>query len=360
MTRVILHITFLLSFFVGATQAKFNDGPYVFYKNGFIYLESIVNGEWKRDSVKKETKGKLQLRLLLPDRPGEAITFPLKKKLEEEPSEYPEVANLLVVSDIEGTFQGFTGLLRAGKVIDDKYNWIFDKGHLVICGDLFDRGNEVTACLWLLYKLEDEAKAKGGYVHVVLGNHEIMNLSEDIRYVNTKYLESATLMNKTYMEFYAPGTELGQWLRTKNVMERVGSLLFLHGGVSQAVNENDLSLKKMNNRLRSFYDKDGYDSLIRQANLSVYFNGASSPFWYRGYLADPLASQAQVDSTLKIFGVQHIVVGHTIVDSIKSLYGGKVIAIDVNHHQGNHQALLVEKNIFYRINAEGKKTELFE
>ena len=177
MTRVILHIIFLLSFFVGATQAKFNDGPYVFYKKGFIYLESIVNGEWKRDSVKKEEKGKLQLRLLLPDRPGEAITFPLKKKLEEEPSEYPEAANLLVVSDVEGTFQGFTRLLRAGKVIDDKYNWIFDKGHLVICGDLFDRGNEVTACLWLLYKLEDEAKAKGGYVHVVLGNHEIMNLS---------------------------------------------------------------------------------------------------------------------------------------------------------------------------------------
>ena len=36
--------------------------------------------------------------------------------------------------------------------MDEKYQWIFGKGHLVICGDLFDRGNDVAAELWLIYK----------------------------------------------------------------------------------------------------------------------------------------------------------------------------------------------------------------
>ena len=59
-----------------------------------------------------------------------------------------------------------------------------------------------------------------------------------------------------------------------------------------------------------------------------------------------------------IFNVKHIVVGHTIVDSIQTLYKGKVVAIDVNHHTANHQALVIENDSFYRMDADGKKTKL--
>ncbi len=45
----------------------------------------------------------------------------------------------------------------------------------------------MTECLWLIYSLEEKAKAAGGYVHFILGNHEIMNMQGDFRYVQDKY-----------------------------------------------------------------------------------------------------------------------------------------------------------------------------
>ena len=357
--RTILYLFFLHAFlFCSGQNNTLTDGPYLFYKDNYIFIESITNGQYKKDSLTRQNRRSLVLPVPVPHRSGAFMSVPVKSELEDESSEYKPAEKLFVISDIEGEFQGFSKLLMAGGVIDKQFSWTFDKGHLVICGDVFDRGSEVTACLWLLYKLEDEAKAKGGYVHFVLGNHEIMNLSEDIRYVHPKYLEAATIMGKTYLELYTVNTELGRWLRTKNIMERIGQWLFLHGGVSQTVNEFGLSLKKTNKRVRPMYDKDGFDSLLTAARVTPFFDSNTSPFWYRGYFAPPKATTAQVDSTLRNYKVNQIVVGHTIVDSIQTLYNGKVIAIDVNHHIGNHQALMIENDVFFRINAAGEKTRL--
>lgn len=141
-------------------------------------------------------------------------------------------------------------------------------------------------------------------------------------------------------------------------MERIGDYLFMHAGVSQTVNETGLSVKKINNLVRPLYDKDGFDSLLFERKAALFFNGNTSPFWYRGYFVPPLASMGQVDSTLNIFNVKRIIVGHTIVDSVQTRYNGKIIAVDVNHHTQNHQALVIEKDSFYRMNVEGKKTKL--
>ena len=48
-------------------------------------------------------------------------------------------------------------------------------------GDQLDRGDDERAILALLYRLEQEAQAAGGAVHVLLGNHEIMNAQGDLR-----------------------------------------------------------------------------------------------------------------------------------------------------------------------------------
>jgi hypothetical protein len=359
MIRTIFSFIFLhLALNSPGQDITLTDGPYLFYKGDYLFIESVTKGQWKKDSLVWQKQEAPLLSVAVPGRPGASFSFPLKTNLEFEPAEFKAAEKLFVVSDIEGTFQAFSKLLVTGGVIDNNFKWSFGNGHLVVCGDMFDRGDEVTACLWLLYKLEDEAKASGGYVHMVLGNHEIMNLSEDIRYVNKKYLAVATLMDRTYMDLYAINTELGRWLRTKNIIEKVGNWLFVHGGISQAVNENGLSLKKLNNRVRPFYDKDGFDSLLNEAKATEFFDGSTSPFWYRGYFLQPRASMDQVDSTLRIFNVKHIVVGHTIVDSIQTLYKGKVVAIDVNHHTANHQALVIENDSFYRMDADGKKTKL--
>ena len=357
MLKVIYLMALLGVVMDAASQTQsITDGPYLFYRNDSLFIEEISNGQLKSNAYTPDN-APASIQVSLPGRPESYFTVPFKKKMESPPSEYKMVDKLFVTSDIEGNFNAFEKLLLAGGVIDQQLKWTFGTGHLVVCGDLFDRSNEVTACLWLLYKLEEEAKANGGFVHVIMGNHEIMNLSEDFRYVHPKYMEAAKLMNRNYAELYSADTELGRWLRTKNIMEKIGSYLFLHAGVSQQVNETNFSLKKINARVRPLYDKDGMAHILEEAKATVFF-GNASPFWYRGYFASPAAPQEQVDQTLRLFNVKKIIVGHTIVDSIRCMYNGKIIAIDVDHHKNHHEALVYEKDCFYRINTEGIKTKL--
>jgi hypothetical protein len=338
-------------------DSSLTDGPYVFYNPNSIVTLSITNGKLKKDSVDVRG-GKIQLlSVAVPGRPNTFFSVPLKASLNKEAPMYRGAEKLLVLSDIEGTFEGMNKLLLVGGVIDNDFKWTFGAGHLVVCGDLFDRGVDVTACLWLLYKLEDEAKANGGYVHVILGNHEIMNLSEDYRYVHPKYMQAAALMGKRYQDLYTANTELGRWLRTKNIMERIGNNLFVHGGISQTINEMNLSLKEINNQVRPFYDMSGYDSLLNEKHVLPFF-GDTSPFWYRGYFFEPRASSDQVDSTLRLFNVKHIIVGHDLVDSIQTIYNGKIVAIDVNYHIRNYEALAIEKDALYSMDVAGEKKRL--
>jgi len=117
---------------------------------------------------------------------------------------------------------------------------------LVICGDLFDRGKDVPAVLWLLYKLEQDAKAKGSFVHTILGNHDMMNLSGDLRYVDPKYIKSVSAMGYDYMDLYNENAELGKWFRSKNLIEKIGDNICLHGGVSAEINKLGLSVEEIN------------------------------------------------------------------------------------------------------------------
>jgi hypothetical protein len=337
---------------------RLTTGPIFFYADGKMSVETIVNGELKKKISDFEERRSTKIQVPIPGKPGTYFEVPLKSIIEEEPSEYKNAERILAVSDIEGTFESFRMMLTKGGVINEDLKWNFGEGHLVINGDVFDRGEEVTACLWLIYKLEEEAIASGGHVHYIIGNHEIMNLSEDIRYVHPKYMESATLLQKTYMDLFLPNTELGIWLRSKNIMEKVGKSLFAHGGISAEVNEEGLALKKINSRVRPLYDRDGIDSILKKEKVTTFFHFTSSPFWYRGYFTAPKASMGQVDSTLELYKVNRIIVGHTLVDSIQSFFNGKVIAIDVNHHKGNHQALYIEKDELFVMDAEGNKSRL--
>jgi hypothetical protein len=352
-------ILIFLAFTVYAAsgQEAFNDGPYIFYTSTSTIVKTIKQGELLTDSfsLTKQSTPSFPVRITAAEKP--VFFIHLKKQLDNEPSEYSMPPKILALSDIEGTFNGFSKMLQTAGVIDQQLNWCFGNNHLVVTGDIVDRGDEVAACLWLLYKLEEEAKAAKGYVHVILGNHEIMNLSEDVRYVHPKYAKTASLMKTNYVELFYPNTEIGQWLRTKNIIEKIGDWLFVHGGISQQVNETGMSIKRVNNKVRPLYDKDGIDSVLVKEKATLFFSD-NSPFWYRGYFLAPLATSEQVDSTLRQYKVEHIVVGHTIVDSVSTKYNRRVIAVDVNHHSGNYQALLIEGNKYYRLWANGRKDSL--
>ncbi|WP_316821208.1 metallophosphoesterase [Pedobacter gandavensis] len=341
-----------------------NDGPYVLYHNDQIEVRTVVMEggvrKGKLQTYPASKKAEVPVNVEFSDHPQWNFSVKLQSVLKNEPAEFKQPDKLLALSDIEGEFEAFRKLMLANKVMDEQYNWIFGKGQVVICGDLFDRGKEVPATIWLLYKLEQDAKAKGGYLHTILGNHDIMNLSGDLRYVKSKYFDNAKLMEQDYMNLYGPNAELGRWLRTKNLIEKIGDNLCLHAGVAPVINTLKMSLKEINDRCRPYYDKYKKPGMIPDKEVMMFFDGTrSSLFWYRGYFVEPKATEEEVDQTLALYKVKTIIVGHTITDTnVGFYYKGKVLGIDVNQHAGKHEGALYEKKNWYKINTTGEKLSI--
>ena len=335
------------------------DGPYVLYKGDKVFVKYILDSQGvkgvKQDSVLLSERSSISLSVLT-DEPGRSFTVQLKKELENEKPEYSNVSKKFILSDIEGNFKAFRTLLQAGKVIDSNFNWTFGDGHLVLTGDFVDRGFQQTEVLWLIYSLEEKAKAAGGYIHYILGNHEIMNMGGDLRYLQSKYQESATLLNEKYTALVGENSELGRWLRTKNVIEKVGDILFCHGGISAPINRVDISVSKINKLVRPYFGDSTYKYKTTQAEILYSDLG---PFWYRGYYYGEKASSSQIDSTLSSYKVKHIATGHTVIaDTISVLYGGRVLNTDVHHAKEKSEAILVENGNYYRMNAAGERFPL--
>jgi len=140
------------------------DGPYVLYRGDSIFVNYIqgdsVNGTVKGESMKVAGKDNITLHVNT-DIPGKTFDVKLKPKLTSEKAEYKKVSKMLILSDIEGNFGAFRKLLQGSQVIDDNFNWTFGNGDLVLIGDFVDRGNMVMEVLWLIYSLEEKAKAAG-------------------------------------------------------------------------------------------------------------------------------------------------------------------------------------------------------
>jgi hypothetical protein len=336
-----------------------DDGPYILYKNGKVVVKYVYRNKDRRlmheDSVAEQDKENLELTVAT-DEPGITFKVRLKKEIVNEIAEYPEPDKLLAISDIEGNFSAFRKLLQAGGVIDKDFNWTFGEGRLVLIGDFVDRGEQVTEVLWLIYALEEMAKAAGGYVHFILGNHEVMNLSGDLRYVHHKYRKNQSLLKEKFEMLYGKNSELGRWLLSKNIVEKIGNILFAHGGISADVNRLNATLSSINNMARPYYTDSSFDY---PAPVNILFD-ETGPLWFRGYYAGKKRAGMQtVDSSLSIFNVRYITTGHSIVaDTISLWFDGKVINIDLRHDKGFSEALLLEDNKFYRLNADGERKRL--
>jgi hypothetical protein len=311
-----------------------------------------------------------------PARAGDVIDVPavgrvpafqvaLRKPAAVEPVEVktPRNAPLFVVADTHGEYEILVELLQKHRIVDSSLRWSFRRGHLVFLGDVFDRGPNQTEILWLIYKLEVEAAKSGGGVHMVLGNHESMVLNGDVRYLNSKYLQTAqTLAVASYSELFGPRTVLGQWLRAKPAVLKLNDLLCLHGGISRDVIERKLGLREINSIVRDALNKVPTPTPVLQEQTQ-FVMGQLGPMWYRGYFADqkdfPTATAADVDSILHHFGVSRILVGHTIVPTVTSLYGGKVIAVQVypRRNEENGQAIMealrIERGRISRARIDG-------
>ena len=236
---------------------------------------------------------------------------------------------LMAVADTHGEYEILARHLIAHRVVDSRLRWSFGRGHLVILGDVFDRGEHQLEILWLLYALEPQARRAGGGVHLVLGNHEWMALSGDLRYLHPRYQSTANALGvMSYSRLFDRDSMLGQWLRSKAAVMRIGENLCVHGGISPELLSRELGLPAINGAIRAVLNRSPFDP-----ELARFLFAGAGPLWYRGYFPGQQeftpATDADVERTLGFYGARRILIGHTIVPEVKSLYGGRVIDVQV-------------------------------
>ncbi|HIE5355607.1 TPA: metallophosphoesterase [Stenotrophomonas maltophilia] len=272
-------------------------------------------------------------------------------------SELPAVPRIVALSDIHGQYDLLVRLLRAHHVIDAQDRWALGQDTLVVAGDVFDRGPQVTEAFWLLYGLQQQAAAAGGAVHFVLGNHETMVLYDDLRYVNPKYLRSAQLLGRSYPQLYGTDSVIGQWLRTRPVLLKIGDTLFLHGGISPEAVELALHPARTNAAYQASLGLPKAEVKADPATAPLY-DGKTSPIWYRGYFDGRLDARG-VQDVLDTLQLKRIVVGHTSMPHVSTFHGDRVIAIDSSIKNGeNGELLFIEDGRLSRGLLDGSRVPL--
>ncbi|MBC8028431.1 MAG: metallophosphoesterase [Steroidobacteraceae bacterium] len=289
--------------------------------------------------------------LRAPAKPAaDAITVPVKSPL-------------FVIADTHGEFAILAQMLQRHRVVDATLRWSYGRGHLVVLGDVFDRGPHHTEILWLLYKLEAEAAKAGGGVHLLLGNHETMVMMGDLRYLNRKYVDTARVLGVNYHELFDARSVLGQWLRSRPTVLRINRQLFLHAGISRALVERKLTLADINGTIRQTLEGSLTEPERERANFLMTTEG---PLWYRGFFVEQrdftTATSADVDLALEHFGVDRIFIGHTIVPTVTPLFDGRVIALNVypkrEGESVSFEALRVRGGAIQRATFEGGAEEI--
>jgi len=331
-------------------QIETSDGPHVIWNGSEATVFSVREGRVFQERI----KGPFELML-----PG--ITrgaFPISP---EPPAAARAIhgmpEKILAISDIHGRFDTFLRLLQAQKVVDAEPRWCFGKGHLVVVGDIMDRGPQVTETYWFLRSLERDARAAGGAVHVLLGNHEAMLLAGETRYANPKYLQQPSGL-PPLSALYGPSSELGRWLRSRPVLLRLGDLLFVHGGISPELLALGLDAEQINGAIRQSL---GIPAREASGAASILL-GSSGPLWYRGLLPEggnPQATEEHIRRVLDHFQARALVIGHTTLHTLGRFHGGRIFGIDAGIKDGNPgEALLWEKGRMWRAKADGLREAL--
>ncbi|WP_339982599.1 metallophosphoesterase [Pseudoalteromonas lipolytica] len=342
-----------------ASLANNIDGPYVFYRDEKVVVKALTGTEVLQQSYDSLEDAKVTV--ILPDNLGQ-FDVELQKDFTVEPYLYDKPEKFFVTSDIEGNVQALVYMLIQAGVMDEQFNWTYGDGHLYNLGDLFDRGPYVAESLWLFYHLEKQAKAAGGDFHFIVGNHDFMNLYGDWRYLHQRYFRNPGLFGEPLIGLYGDDTELGRWLRSKNIMERAGDVLFVHAGLKttiiDAVESGELKLEQINDYGRGHMDT-GY-SHYKNEDFLRYL--PSRLYWDRSVPYGEM-SQQDLDRGLMVFGADKMLIGHTILRDEQDvpynrpvhLYNDKVLNIDFPHNdnlaEGYVQAMEFENGNYYHFKA---------
>lgn len=334
---------------------NYSDGPYVFFKNdtteiiwmdkGKLSQSDYIGSKCQGDQSKTINKKPIDFYYNLAER-----DIALDHQIA-----YDDVSEVAAISDIHGQYDIMHQLLTANGVINENGEWNFGTGHLVITGDIFDRGDKVLEIVWFLIDLEKQAEAAGGKVHTLIGNHEWMVLSSDVRYIHKKYRYVSALFKKQYHLLFQDDSFIGRWLRSKPIYVKVNGMAFVHGGISEELfNFTDLS--DINS---IYYDEILSQDTLKNTPLADFLTNTESPLWFRGYAYEGEYDERRTKKLLKKMGADRIIVGHTSMPNIFSINDNRIIFIDSSIKLGKGgEMLFVKGNKYYSANESGDQKRL--
>lgn len=344
-----------------------NEGPYIFYKNDSSIGVSYLKGNQELGFYASEKVYHQDSLFSVPTfYPLDSTEFqiPIKTKFETPKSVYIDSGKTLAISDIESNYKALRDFLISNKVINGNLEWTFGDGHLVLVGDMVDRGYFATQVLWFIYTLEQAAAEKGGFVHYIIGNHELKMMYGDYTVTSPKYYHVASILGKKQVELYDQQSVIGRWLASKNAIELINGNLFVHGGIHPEIASSALTLEEINRLIRANYHQS-FSPRSAKFPGYLFVSSITGPCWYRRYFREDL-TQEQVEAGLAKFGVRAVVVGHTIQSEITKSYEGKVFGIDVKHPSddrtdwplGKSEGLLIEADVYFRVLETGEKYKM--
>jgi hypothetical protein len=280
------------------------------------------------------------------------------------PTRYPHADRVVAIGDLHGDLAATRAALRLARLIDDDDRWVGGTTVFVQTGDQLDRGNDELEILDLLDELTIQARTAGGAVHVLNGNHELMNVKQDLRYVtlggfldflptpvtDPEAVDPELVVEAVHERLDAcrPGHPFADRLANRNVVAIVGDTVFVHGGVLPHV--VDYGLERLNQEARDWIRADRpYPPEILLAS--------DGPVWSRHYSLDTDAEDCRLlEEVLDDLGARRMVVGHTVQDEgISPACDNRVWRIDVglSAHYGGSPAVLEIENGTARVIAQG-------
>jgi hypothetical protein len=252
------------------------------------------------------------------------------------PTRFPAAARVVALGDVHGDIEAMRTALWVGDLIDEDDQWIGGETVVVQTGDLLDRGDDEQAIIDLMKDLQGQAKEAGGALHLLNGNHELMNVALDFSYVTNAGFadfEDAPGVDaddpwvadfephmRARASAFMPGGAYAKKIAHHPVVVIVGDTAFAHGGVLPSYAAD---IKRINGEVAEWLL--GMDDL----GMKIVDDG-DSPVWSRHYSDDPSRSDCRkLDDALEIMGVTRMVVGHTVQDHITSGCDDKVWRVDV-------------------------------
>lgn len=224
---------------------------------------------------------------------------------------------LVAIGDVHGDLAATKRALKLAGAIDDAGEWVGGDLFVVQTGDQLDRGDDDRAILDLFEDLTTKAKAKGGTFLPLNGNHELMNVQLDFRYVtegsNPPFNEFAAsappgLPNvpesqKGRAAAFFPGGPYAKKLAERPIVAIVGDSVFVHGGVLPK--HVDYGLEKMDAEVRAWLRGESK----APPPIVVAEDGV---VWARHYSASPGREEcATLARVLESLGKKRMVMGHT-------------------------------------------------